>query len=614
MSPANRRFPPAPPGGDRDLAFILYVRIYNLFATYLNLNCFFVPSANPSNWMPLFYSRNSLHNPTHYETLFGKDPDRNRYNEANLDWLRKEGRTLVTKHRGFYDIFTPVVSGGRFHGFLAAGSFVKEPFTEARINREWEDLSGRRAGGPDPDFLGYARMTLDTIVLFPPVLEGVKEVMEMLSDYLCGRISRRMAERLEELRKGVLSHGLPHFVWMDFMLGLNQFHPRVTAGSVLNRWEREELGLTRYPTTVLAVAPHAPAPERRSTLRSMVGAARLQWEALRVAREFPETVAGKLEDYGALFVTSASPSKSRVQAKLEIRERMEAIRRRLERRTGLKLLAGVGATLAPGMKLVESRLQAVLALGHGASTGRGMVFYEDDSEKIQRGRGRGLRSALTWLRKAYGRGSSQDREAARAEFVRQALLYSHERNEILRAHLLEAFYVLADSFRERAFDPAQVDVLADSLEEQLLKAENLQDLLAAFRDALDRIGMAADRPAEGKRLARMAEVKRYVDGHFNGPLRLSDLAERSGLSQPAFLKGFRRATGRGFSRYLQGLRLEEAKRLLGASTLSVERVAQESGFNSASYFVQAFKRATGQTPGTYRDRGRPSGPGKNINR
>jgi len=138
MSPAGRHPKRllAPLGGDLGLRLTIYVRIHNLFATYLNLNCFFVSSENPSDWLPLFYSRNSLHNPTHYESLFGKNRDRNRYNGLNLDRLRREKKTFVAKHRGFCDIFAPVVLGGAFRGFLAAGSFVRSPFTEAEIGRQ----------------------------------------------------------------------------------------------------------------------------------------------------------------------------------------------------------------------------------------------------------------------------------------------------------------------------------------------------------------------------------------------------------------------------------------------------------------------------------------------
>jgi AraC-like DNA-binding protein len=353
---------------------------------------------------------------------------------------------------------------------------------------------------------------------------------------------------------------------------------------------------------VLAVTYQNPESEKWSALKSMVSASRLQWEALNVAREFPETVAGKLEDYGALFVTSALPSKSKVQAKLEIRDRMEAIRRRLEKKTGLKVLAGVGSTLDPGNKLAESRQQAVLAMNLCVSMGRSVIFYEDFAEKIPHLKNVGLRQALERLRKAYQGGSPQERGMARVEFIRQALIYTNERNESLRFCLLETFFILVDSLRGRLVAEEHVDVLADSLERRFLNASSIQEMLSLFGEGLEKIGKVGDRPSEAGRLARMEQIKHYVDRHFTQPLRLGDLADKAGLSKSAFLRGFHKTTGRGFSQYLQGLRLDEARRLLRASPLTVGRVAQESGFNSASYFVQAFKRATGFSPNVYRER------------
>jgi AraC-like DNA-binding protein len=603
VSPAKRKpkthlIPAA--GSEKDLRFIIYVRIHNLFATYLNLNCFFI-SADKRDWKPLFYSHNKR-NPTHFEDFFGKIKERWKFNQVYFDRLEKEKRILIGKHQGFNEMFAPVVFGGTLHGFLATGSFVRAPFTDAEISRQWADLTGHSGGFQESDFLSYARMALDTVVLAPGALEGCKELLEILADYMCGRVDGKMAERLEALRKGGISHCLPHFIWMDFMLGMDKFFPRMNAGGALQKWETEELGITRYPTTVLAVTYQTPEPERWSALKSMVSASRLQWEALSVAREFPETVAGKLEDYGALFVTSASPSKSRVQAKLEIRDRMEAIRKRLEKKTGLKVLAGIGSTLDPGNKLAESRQQAVLAMNLCASTGRTIIFYEDYAEKVPHWQGRGLRPALERLRKAYQGGLPQEREMARVEFIRQALVYTNERNESLRFCLLETFFVLADSLRGRLIPEEHVDILADSLEKRFLNASSIQEMLSLFSEGLEKIGKAGDRPSEAGRLARMEQIKQYVDRHFTQPLRLGDLADRAGLSKSAFLRGFYKTTGRGFSQYLQGLRLDEARRLLRASPLTVGRVAQESGFNSASYFVQAFKRATGFSPNVYRER------------
>lgn len=138
--------PVIPPSleADWNRRFEIYVRIHNLFATYLNLGCYFVQAANYSSWMPLFYSR-ITRIPTHFETYFGKSSERTQYNNLHFTRLEKERRTLFGKHRGFNEIFTPVVSGGICHGFLVTGPFAKAPFTDTELSRMWADLSGRRA-------------------------------------------------------------------------------------------------------------------------------------------------------------------------------------------------------------------------------------------------------------------------------------------------------------------------------------------------------------------------------------------------------------------------------------------------------------------------------------
>jgi AraC-like DNA-binding protein len=245
-----------------------------------------------------------------------------------------------------------------------------------------------------------------------------------------------------------------------------------------------------------------------------------------------------------------------------------------------------------------------------ASMGRSVVFYEDLGEKTPVWQGRGLRSTLAQLRKAYRGGSPQERETARAEYVHRVLIYSNGKDESLRAHLLEAFSILVDSLSGCLLQEDELGILADAQEERLLKASSIQEMLSVFHEGLEKIRKVGDKPSEGGRLARMEEVKQYVDRHFTQPLSLGDVADKAGLSKPAFLANFRQATGRGFSQYLQGLRIDEAKRLLRVSPLSIARVGQESGFNSASYFIQAFKRSTGYPPKAFRENERMKPPKK----
>ena len=63
---------------------------------------------------------------------------------------------------------------------------------------------------------------------------------------------------------------------------------------------------------------------------------------------------------------------------------------------------------------------------------------------------------------------------------------------------------------------------------------------------------------------------------------------------------FRKTTGMTIFKYLLKLRLEESKKLLNASHLSIADIAEETGFCNAYYFSSVFKKNEGITPGKYR--------------
>ena len=54
------------------------------------------------------------------------------------------------------------------------------------------------------------------------------------------------------------------------------------------------------------------------------------------------------------------------------------------------------------------------------------------------------------------------------------------------------------------------------------------------------------------------------------------------------------------SQYIISVRLNKAKELMRSPFLSLEAVAQESGFSSPQYFSRVFKKETGMTPYAYR--------------
>ncbi len=93
-----------------------------------------------------------------------------------------------------------------------------------------------------------------------------------------------------------------------------------------------------------------------------------------------------------------------------------------------------------------------------------------------------------------------------------------------------------------------------------------------------------------------------------GTTTIKSISQQLGLSADHFRKLFKEWTGNTFSRFLRGVRMKEAARLLRATRLSVDRVAAQTGYSAPTNFGNAFKSIFGLTPRQYRMRRRPPCP------
>ncbi len=87
---------------------------------------------------------------------------------------------------------------------------------------------------------------------------------------------------------------------------------------------------------------------------------------------------------------------------------------------------------------------------------------------------------------------------------------------------------------------------------------------------------------------------------FRGELSLGSLADRLSVSPNYLGQLFKKSTGITYNEYVSRLRLRYACRLLTSTDLSVKEIAFASGFSSAEYFSDAFRRCLALTPLSYR--------------
>lgn len=100
--------------------------------------------------------------------------------------------------------------------------------------------------------------------------------------------------------------------------------------------------------------------------------------------------------------------------------------------------------------------------------------------------------------------------------------------------------------------------------------------------------------------SRLQAVLNYVHEHLTEDLRAETLATRADLSLAHFRRIFEEAMGVPPHRYIVGVRLEQARKLLTLSNMPISRLAQECGFSSQSHLTACFREAHATTPAQFR--------------
>ncbi|HEY2222842.1 AraC family transcriptional regulator [Actinomycetospora sp.] len=94
-----------------------------------------------------------------------------------------------------------------------------------------------------------------------------------------------------------------------------------------------------------------------------------------------------------------------------------------------------------------------------------------------------------------------------------------------------------------------------------------------------------------------------IEARFRDPVSTRDVAAAVGVSPGHLTTVLRRGTGRTVGQWLTERRLQEGRRLLATSDLTVAAVATRVGYPDPGYFVRRFRTAHGLTPQEWRRAG-----------
>ncbi len=100
---------------------------------------------------------------------------------------------------------------------------------------------------------------------------------------------------------------------------------------------------------------------------------------------------------------------------------------------------------------------------------------------------------------------------------------------------------------------------------------------------------------------RIIDAVRYIESHYDTPLRVPELAALCHISPSYFYECFKREIGTSPIEYKNKIMIRHAERsLIDHPEVSIEELSERLGFESSIYFRRLFKATTGKTPREYR--------------
>jgi transcriptional regulator GlxA family with amidase domain len=100
---------------------------------------------------------------------------------------------------------------------------------------------------------------------------------------------------------------------------------------------------------------------------------------------------------------------------------------------------------------------------------------------------------------------------------------------------------------------------------------------------------------------RLADLASWAERNIDKPLDVETLAERAHMSLRSFHRHCQAELGVSPAKFVEGLRLDAARRLLETRSFDLAQVAARSGFSGSDHLIRAFERRFGVTPGVYRE-------------
>ncbi|MCD1259886.1 response regulator [Paenibacillus athensensis] len=174
---------------------------------------------------------------------------------------------------------------------------------------------------------------------------------------------------------------------------------------------------------------------------------------------------------------------------------------------------------------------------------------------------------------------------------------------------------LMDSFAERKYPPSDVKQFVWKLaldlqlklrfrrqfdhekgQQHITQTSNISELRDWLLGFMHEAVKQAELIARKSKKTEVIDAQKYVQLNLSRKITLEEVAELLHLNASYFSRLYKKETGENFIEYVTRMKMEKARELLGEPGKTVEKVAEQLGYDNKSYFVKLFKQHYGMAP------------------
>ncbi|WP_260405256.1 response regulator [Paenibacillus sp. 598K] len=304
----------------------------------------------------------------------------------------------------------------------------------------------------------------------------------------------------------------------------------------------------------------------------------------------------KQDEYVILLYASDSQPSSRVAEVIrEVRETLQLPYRD-------RLTIGVANRRSRLDQMHEAYKEAEAAARQKFHLGRGKTIYYRDIETEQPVAAN-LDACYEQMIQAVEVGNSELAEQAVRAIFEEFVRMSADAKPFIRTFCYRTISSLILMLQDANEKKEAVFGEEHDLWKRMDACDTLPDFHAWLRETTLAVCQRLSAKRTRKNGAVIEKIVHLLETHYAEPITIDELAKRIHLTPNYISNLFKAHIGESIIDYLTRIRMKRAIQLLKDESVRIYEVAEQTGYNSTSYFSVVFKNMYGISPKEYRDQG-----------